>query len=79
MQTLLVFTLGVSTCLANPFEMVNGNETPNERCDKMMKEHGLTSRFPGVVAHAIHSLTLQDIQHYFNPLASSDLKVNFRS
>ena len=37
-----------------------------------MKEHGLSKRFPGAVAHGVHSITLEDIQHYFKPDATED-------
>ena len=35
-----------------------------------MKSHGLTGRFPGAVAHGIHSITLEDIRYYFDKNAT---------
>ena len=40
-----------------------------------MEKHGLSERFPAAVAHGIHSITLEDIQHYFKPNATEDNKV----
>lgn len=42
------------------------------KCHKVMKKHDLTGRFPGAVAHGIHSITLEDIRHYFNPYATEN-------
>ena len=39
-----------------------------------MKKHGLSERFPAAVAHGIHSITLEDIQHYFKHDATEDNK-----
>jgi len=41
-------------------------------CSVVMSDGGLSKRFPGAVAHALHSITLQDIQHYFNPRATEN-------
>jgi len=39
---------------------------PNlEECASIMSNAGITTGFAPVVAHAIHSLTLEDIRHYF--------------
>ena len=43
-----------------------------KRCQHIMKKHGLSKRFPGAVAHGVHSITLEDIQHYFKPDATAD-------
>ena len=40
-----------------------------------MKKHGLSEKFPAAVAHGIHSITLEDIQHYFKPDATEDNRV----
>ena len=40
-----------------------------------MEKHGLSKRFPAAVAHGIHSITLEDIQHYFKPDATEDNRV----
>ena len=40
-----------------------------------MEKHGLSERFPAAVAHGIHSITLEDIQHYFKPDATEDNRV----
>ena len=42
----------------------------NESCQPIMKKHHLSGRFPGAVAHGIHSITLEDIRHYFDPEAT---------
>ena len=34
-----------------------------------MENFSLTQQFPGIVSHAIHSLSLQDLRHYFEPNA----------
>ena len=44
-------------------------------CRRTMKEHGLTGRFPGAVAHGIHSITLEDIRYYFKPNATEENNV----
>lgn len=45
---------------------------PTDKCPAVMSAEGLSLRFPGAVAHAIHSITLQDIRHYFEPLATAE-------
>ena len=40
-----------------------------------MKENGLTGRFPGAVAHGIHSITLEDIRYYFKADATEENNV----
>ena len=35
-----------------------------------MTQNGLSPRFPGAVAHGIHSITLEDIRYYFKPNAT---------
>ena len=40
-----------------------------------MNKHGLSERFPAAVAHGIHSITSEDIQHYFKPDAAEDNRV----
>ena len=40
-----------------------------------MKKHGLSKRFPATFGHGIHSITLEDIQHYFKPDATQDDRV----
>ena len=37
-----------------------------------MDNAGLSQRFPGAVSHAIHSLSLQDLRHYFEPKATEE-------
>ena len=39
-------------------------------CRETMKANGLTARFPGAVAHGIHSITLEDIRYYFKANAT---------
>ena len=46
---------------------------PMEKCWPLMEYVGLTARFPGAVSHAIHSLTLEDLRHYFDPQAQGSL------
>jgi len=36
-------------------------------CDVVLKANGISDRFPGVVAHGIHSLTVEDLRMHFNP------------
>jgi len=40
-----------------------------------MEANGLTKRFPGAVAHGIHSITLEDIRHYFKSNATEENNV----
>ena len=40
-----------------------------------MKKHGLSEKFPAAVAHGIHSIALENIQHYFKPDATEDNRV----
>ena len=47
-----------------------------EKCWPLMESVGLTARFPGAVSHAIHSLTLEDLRHYFDPQAQGALFQN---
>ena len=75
MKLIVALALGVSISIAAPPAEWNGDNTASASCKNMMKANGLTDRFPGVVAHAVHSLTLQDIRFYFEPLASDDLQV----
>lgn len=37
-----------------------------------MQAHHLTRGFPGVVAHGLHSITLEDLQYYFDASAKED-------
>ena len=46
-----------------------------KRCQRIMNKHGLSKRFPGAVAHDVHSITLEDIQHHFKPDATAHNKV----
>lgn len=50
-------------------------EPQDEKCKKLMKENGLTRRFPGAVAHGIHSITLEDIRYYFKASATEQNNV----
>ena len=36
-------------------------------CPNLMKSYRLSRAFPGVVAHGLHSITLEDLRHYFDP------------
>jgi len=42
------------------------------KCNTIMKAHGLSGRFPGAVAHGIHSITLEDLRYYFKKDATED-------
>eukprot|EP00095_Tigriopus_kingsejongensis_P012489 maker-scaffold789_size96855-snap-gene-0.25 protein:Tk12489 transcript:maker-scaffold789_size96855-snap-gene-0.25-mRNA-1 annotation:"n-acylglucosamine 2-epimerase" len=50
----------------------NVNQYDYLQCPKVMQTHNLSRAFPGVVAHGLHSITLEDIQHYFNPETTED-------
>ena len=75
MKAILVLAVLISISTANPLSIGDSNDMSQSHCKNVMTTNGLTSRFPGVVAHALHSLTLQDIQYYFEPDASSNTKV----
>lgn len=76
MEVLLALALVLAVTAASPPSHWNGNDESSSQCKNVMKANGLTSRFPGAVAHAVHSLTLQDIRFYFEPLASPEIMVN---
>jgi len=50
----------------------SGYDRHAERCHPLMAAAGLTKRFPGAVAHGIHSITLEDIRHYFKHDATEE-------
>jgi len=45
---------------------------PNPDCPAVLAAGGLTERFPGLIAHSLHSITLQDLRYYFEPRATVD-------
>ena len=45
--------------------------TPDE-CPRIFENAGITKGFGGMVAHAIHSLTLEDIRYYFKSDATEE-------
>ena len=75
MKVILALSILFSISSASPLYFLDGNDISQPQCKNVMTANGLTSRFPGVVAHALHSLTLQDIKYYFEPAASSKSKV----
>ena len=60
-----VFVLVATTVLAEPVP------EPNTRCDLRHPAAGLTKRYWEAIAHAVHSLDLQNLQK-FNPSADAD-------
>ncbi|TRY73534.1 hypothetical protein TCAL_17443, partial [Tigriopus californicus] len=65
----LVFSLAVSCSVAFPR---NINQYDYFKCPNVMQAHHLTRGFPGVVAHGLHSISLEDLQYYFDASASKD-------
>ncbi|PAA81800.1 hypothetical protein BOX15_Mlig007642g2 [Macrostomum lignano] len=51
----LLMALAVTMCVAAP---------PND-CPAILQKGGASERFPGLVAHGIHSLTVGDLKFYF--------------
>lgn len=41
-------------------------------CEGVMKQKGISNAFAPVIAHAIHSLTVEDIKYYFKPDVTED-------
>jgi len=41
-------------------------------CEGVMKQKGISNAFAPVIAHAIHSLTVEDIRYYFKPDTTED-------
>jgi len=70
MKLVLVLTfLGIS-CASGASLSFNGVLHKNKTCQPIMKKHHLSGRFPGAVAHGIHSITLEDIRYYFDSKAT---------
>jgi hypothetical protein len=42
----------------------------NSDCKAVMISGGLSDRFPGVIAHGVHSITVEDLQTYFDANAT---------
>jgi hypothetical protein len=74
---LALFGLALSASV--PFPLVaqdaalDNEVLPMDKCWPLMESVGLSARFPGAVSHAIHSLTLEDLRHYFDPQAQGFL------
>jgi len=41
------------------------------KCDPVFQRNGISERFPGVVAHACHSISAEDLREFFDPSATS--------
>jgi len=61
--------------LSTIIESGTENDEWESKCRKPMEEYGLTNRFPVAVSHIIHSITLQDIQRYFENNASPEIRI----
>jgi len=51
------------------------SELWNKVCPTPLSEVGIDRYFGGMVAHTLHSLTLEDIRHYFKKDATADNEI----
>ena len=54
------------------FKMQNNSAPTAEECPAIISKEGVSDAFATYVAHAVHSLTLEDIRYFFKEDATED-------